>query len=142
MASRIVRLAPFRGPTSAQAAALRQAPAPSERVHAWAGASGKRYQHSVYGLLECPPLPQAVYLLVRRQANGALKVLYIAPALSDAPSLNLARIRQRGAALGANEVHAYLLATSAEACRTIACDLRAGLFGSLGAQPSSPANND
>jgi len=141
MASRIVRLAPFRGPTSAQAAALGQAPSPSGRVQVWGGASGKRYQHSVYSLLECPPLPQAVYLLVRRQANGALKVLYIAPALSDAPSLNLARIRQRGAALGANEVHAHLLATSAEACRTIACDLRAGLFGSLGAQPSSPANN-
>jgi len=110
-------------------------------VHVWGGASGQRYQHDVYSLLECPPLPQAVYLLVRREGNGAIKVLYIAPALSDAASLNLARIRQRGATLGANEVHAYLLATSAEACRTIACDLRAGLFGSLGAQPAGPANN-
>jgi hypothetical protein len=140
MASRIVRLAPFRGPSSAQAAALRQAPLPPERVQVWSGASGQGYEHSVYSLLECPPLPQAVYLLVHRHANGELKVLYIAPALNDAPSLNLARIRQRGATLGANEVHAYLQASSAEACRTIACDLRAGLFGSLGAQPTGPAN--
>jgi hypothetical protein len=140
MASRIVRLAPLRGPSAAQAAALRQAPSPPERLHAWSGASGRRYEHGVYSLLECPPLPQAVYLLVHRHDNGDLKVLYIAPALDDAPSLNLARIRQRGATLGANEVHAHLQATSAEACRTIACDLRAGLFGSLGAQPASPAN--
>jgi len=141
MASRIVRLAPLRGHTSAQTAAVRPAPAPSGRTHVWSGASGQRYPHSVYSLLECPPLPQAVYVLVRRQDNGALKVLYIAPTVSDTPSLNLARIRQRGATLGANEVHAYLLATSVEACRTIACDLRAGLFGSLGAQPSGAANN-
>ena len=73
-------------------------------------------QHNVYGLLECPPLPQAVYLLVRRQANGSLKVLYIASALSDAPTLNLARIRQRGATLGANEVHA---APSCHQCRGV-----------------------
>jgi hypothetical protein len=140
MASRIVRLAPVRGHTCAQATAVEQAPSASGHVHVWGGASGQRYQHSVYSLLECPPLPQAVYLLVRRQENGARNVLFIAPALSHAPSLNLARIRQRGATLGANEVHAYL-ATSAEACRTIACDLRAGLFGGLGAQPSSAANN-
>lgn len=119
---------------------MRQMPSPPERVQVWSGASGQRYEHSVYSLLECPPLPQAVYLLVHRHANGDLKVLYIAPALNDAPSLNLARIRQRGATLGANEVHAHLQASSAETCRTIACDLRAGLFGSLGAQPASPAN--
>jgi hypothetical protein len=139
MASRIVRLAPVAGHTSTQATALQQAPS-SAHVHVWGGASGQRYQHSVYTLLECPPLPPAVYLLVHRQENGARKVLYIAPALSDAPSLNLARIRQRGATLGANEVHAYL-ASSAEACRTIACDLRAGVFGGLGARPASAANN-
>jgi hypothetical protein len=134
MASRIVRLAAFREPTSAEAA-LRQPPA-AAGVHVWGGASGQRYVHAVYSLLECPPLPQTVYLLVRRQEDGTLKVLYIASALSAAPTLNLARIRQRGATLGANEVHAHP-ASDAEACRTIACDLRAGLFGSLGAEPLS-----
>ena len=104
-------------------------------MHVWAGASGQHYAHTVYGLLECPPLPQAVYLLVRRQQDGTLRVLYIASALSAAPTLNLARIRQRGATLGANEVHAHLPTGGADACRTIACDLRAGLFGSLGAEP-------
>jgi hypothetical protein len=135
MASRIVRLAPFREPTPA-GAALRQPPPPATAaVHVWAGASGQRYVHAVYSLLECPPLPQAVYLLVRREQDGTLKVLYIASALSAAPTLNLARIRQRGATLGANEVHAHLPGSGADACRTIACDLRAGLFGSLGPEP-------
>jgi hypothetical protein len=133
MASHIVRLAPFREPTSAEA--LRRAPAATPGVHVWAGASGQRYTHAVYSLLECPPLPQAVYLLVRRQQDGTLQVLYIASALSAAPTLNLARIRQRGATVGANEVHAHLTPSGADTCRTIACDLRAGLFGSLGAEP-------
>lgn len=138
MASRIVRLAPFRETTSAEAALRQPAPA-TAGVHVWAGASGQRYAHAVYSLLECPPLPQAVYLLVRRQQDGTLKVLYIASALSAAPTLNLARIRQRGATLGANEVHAHLPTSGADACRTIACDLRAGLFGSLGAEPLNTA---
>jgi hypothetical protein len=135
MASRIVRLAPLRGPTSPEVAS-RQSLAATARVQVWGGASGQRYAHAVYSLLECPPLPQAVYLLVQRRQDGTLKVLYIASALSAAPTLNLARIRQRGATLGANEVHAYLPSSGADACRTIACDLRAGLFGSLGAEPT------
>jgi hypothetical protein len=135
MASRIVRLAPFREPPPAEAALGRPPTATAGGTHVWAGASGQRYAHAVYSLLECPPLPQAVYLLVRRQQDGTLKVLYIASALSAAPTLNLARIRQRGATLGANEVHAHLPAAGADACRTIACDLRAGLFGTLGAEP-------
>jgi hypothetical protein len=136
MASRIVRLAPLRGSTSPEVG-LRQSPEAAPPVHVWRGASGQRYAHAVYSLLECPPLPQAVYLLAQRQPDGTLKVLYIASALNAAPTLNLARIRQRGATLGANEVHAHLPTSGADACRTIACDLRAGLFGSLGAEPPS-----
>ncbi|RPI32043.1 MAG: hypothetical protein EHM67_17020 [Hyphomicrobiaceae bacterium] len=119
--------------------ALRQAPGTPLRVHFWSGASARRYVHNVYALIDCPPLPPAVYLLVHRQDDGVCKVLHIASALSDAPTLNLARIRHRAATLGANEVHVHLLATSAKQCRTIACDLRAGLFGNLAAEPVESA---
>jgi hypothetical protein len=122
----------------ARAGALRPAPTAPARVHFWTGASGHRYVHHVHTLLECPPLPRAVYLLVRREENGACTVRHIACSLSEAPTLNLARIRHRGATLGANEVHVHLLTASAEHCRTVACDLRAGVFGSLGAEPGPP----
>ncbi len=79
-------------------------------VCSWLGASGQRYAHSIFSLIECPPLPKVAYALVRRDANGTRKVLQIASGTSDAPTLNLARIRQRGAMLGANEVHVHALA--------------------------------
>lgn len=55
-------------------------------------------------LLECPPLGPGNYVLVRRHADGAV-ILQLGRLASDAPSLNLALIRRRGAELGANEVH-------------------------------------
>jgi hypothetical protein len=57
---------------------------------------------------------------------------------SDAPTLNLAQVRQRGAQAGANEVHLHLGATSEAERRLVACDLRAGIFGSL----ADAANTD
>jgi hypothetical protein len=63
-------------------------------------------------------------------------VLHIGSGASDAPTLNLARVRQRGATLGANEVHVHFLAASDEERRLVACDLRAGQFHELRAEPS------
>src|SRR4029453_13196846 len=68
------------------------------RLHFWRGASGKRYVHSVYSLIECPPLPKAMYLLVHRSKDGQRQVLHIGCGRRDASTLNMARIRQRGAA--------------------------------------------
>jgi hypothetical protein len=102
----------------------------------WRGASGRRYAHMVYSLIECPPVPEASYLLVRRDGDGSCRVLHIASGESSAPSLNLARIRQQGATLGANEVHVHLLAESEGQRRLATCDLRAGLFGTLGPEPA------
>src|SRR4029077_4646977 len=93
MAGRILNLAP----------AQRRAPVPEpvalglpqdlpRRLHFWRGASGKRYVHSVYSLIECPPLPRAMYLLVHRSKDGQREVLHIGCGQSDAPTLNLARI--------------------------------------------------
>jgi hypothetical protein len=104
----------------------------------WRGASGRVYAHRVYGLIDCPPLPPAGYILVRRDAEGRRLPLRIDVGTSDAPTLNLAEIRRRGAQAGANEVHIRLEPSEAER-RLVACDLRAGLLGTLAATAESAA---
>jgi hypothetical protein len=110
---------------------LRRAPAAE---HAWRGASGRLYAHCVYGLIECPPLPAASYVLVRRDPNGRRTALRIGVGTSNAPTLNLAQVRQQGALVGANEVHVLFGSASDDERRLVACDLRAGLFGTLAAE--------
>jgi hypothetical protein len=137
MGARILNLAP----------APRRSPAPEPvalgfpqdlpaRLHFWRGASGKRYVHTVYSLVECPPLPKAMYLLVQRSRDGRRSVLHIDHGQSEAPTLNLARIRQRGAQLAANEVHVHFLADTEAQRRLVTCDLRAGQFGELACEPT------
>ena len=104
-------------------------------LHFWRGASGRRYAHTVYSLIECPPLPRAAYLLIRRNPAGRRQVLHIGSGESSAPSLNLARLRQRGASLGANEVHVHFPAETPEQRRLVVYDLRATRFGALDAEP-------
>jgi hypothetical protein len=103
--------------------------------HVWRGASGRLYAHHVYALIECPPLPAAGYVLVRRDEDGRRTPLRVGLGTSPAPTLNLAEIRQRGAQAGANEVHVRLDAASDAERRLAACDLRAGLLGTLAATP-------
>lgn len=91
--------------------------------------------HSVYSLIECPPLPKATYLLVKREQGGRRRVLHVGLGQSETATLNLAGVRQRGAQLGANEVHVHF-ATASDAERALAvCDLRAGQLGHLGSEP-------
>jgi len=134
MAARIVNPARLQAvaPAPVPLGLPQQAPT---RQHVWRGASGERYAHSVYSLIGCPPLPVAGYILVRRDMRGGRTALRVGLSQSDAPTLNLARVRQRGAQLGANEVHVYFQAASEHERRLVACDLRAGLFGTLGAEP-------
>jgi hypothetical protein len=101
------------------------------RQQVWRGASGRDYAHEVYRLLDCPPLPKAGYILVRRDASGQCRPLRVGVGRSEAPTLNLAEVRQRGARAGANEVHVHAGAVSEAEHRLIACDLRAALFGTL-----------
>jgi hypothetical protein len=128
MGARIIELAAFR----AQRSEASDAPARSittdeaSRFHFWTGASGKRYVHTVYELVECPPLPAANYVLVRREANGRRQILSIGRVSDAAPSLNLAVIRRRGAELGADEVHVHLLADTAKLSKLVEFDLRTG----------------
>jgi len=131
MVARIIELAVYRAQrTLADEEAAQRAARASEaaRFHFWSGASGKRYVHSIYELVECPPMPAANYVLVRRNADGCPEALSIGRVTNAAPSLNLAEIRQRGAELGATEVHVHLLADNAKLGKLIEFDLRTGLI--------------
>jgi hypothetical protein len=129
MVARIIELAVYRAQrTLAEEEMAQRATRANEstRFHFWTGASGKRYVHSVYDLLECPPVPAANYVLVRRDASGRPEALSIGRVASSAPSLNLAEIRHRGAELGATEVHVHLLADNSKIGKLIEFDLRTG----------------
>ncbi len=102
----------------------------------WTGASGRRYRHTIHTLIACPVLPEANYLMVRREADGSRQVLRIARTRHQSMSLNLAEIRQCAARIGANEIHVHLLACSLEDRTKIEADLRAGLFAELSAEPA------
>jgi hypothetical protein len=136
MAAHIVSLGRSQDPERAMAG-LRPEQGPArypERpgIHEWCGASGRRYAHKVYSLIECPPLPMGSYVLVRRDEHGACTALRAGVSQCEAPTLNLAHVRQQGALAGANEVHVLLDTTSVAERKLMACDLRAGLFGTLG----------
>jgi hypothetical protein len=94
----------------------------------WSGASGDRYVHHIYSLIECPELPASNYVLVGRDDSGRRKVLHVGRTTNVAASLNLAEIRMRGAQLGACEVHVHLLAENDGHRRLVDLDLRTGLF--------------
>lgn len=100
---------------------------PSQQI--WHGASGALYTHTVSNLLFCPEMPEATYLLLHRDAGGVARVLRIGTLDSKARSLNLARIRQAGATLGANEVHFRIERSSAAERARIAFDIENALTG-------------
>jgi len=132
MVARIIELAVYRAQRSlAQQEVTERVDRANERTrfHFWTGASGRRYVHSVYDLCECPPMPAANFVLVRRHANGRAEALSIGRVNNGAPSLNLAQLRQRGAELSADEVHVHLLADTAKDSKLIEFDLRTGQVG-------------
>ena len=88
MVARIIELAVYRAQrTLAQEEMAERTARANEttRFHFWTGASGKRYVHSVYDLLECPPMPAVNYVLVRRTANGRAEALSIGRVKSRCP---------------------------------------------------------
>lgn len=99
--------------------------------HYWEGASGTRYLHSVYPLLECPELPKANYIVVRRLASGDCVPLSIGQTQDDAVSLNLARLRHEAARLGGSELHIHVMTNSAEERQAVERDLADGQFRRL-----------
>ena len=107
----------------------------------WRGLSGKRYVHTIYNLMSCPRLPACTYVLVRRDASGTRHALRIGTVSAQAWSLNLAEIRHRAAQLGANEVHAHLIAGDTGTRARIASDLQAGQFAELAEEPAARPTN-
>ena len=92
--------------------------------------------HTVYNLIDCPELPQANFMLVRRAPDGSRAVLQIGHTPSRSGSENLAMIRHSAAVLGANEVHVHYLPDTDKARELVECDLRAGQLGAPDAQPT------
>lgn len=88
----------------------------------WRGATGAKYVHTVYGLLDCPDLPPCNVMLVRR-TQGHAHVLSVGRVENSSASLNLAEVRRSAALLGANEVHVHLLGKTPEERAAIEHDL-------------------
>lgn len=129
MGARVIQLAEIRARRNETAAAppgLHGAAEFADRFHFWSGASGRRYVHTVYSLIECPELQSGTYILARRGADGRRVALAIGRTAHEAASLNLAEIRHQGALIGANEVHVHLLAGTPAQSRSVELDLRAG----------------
>ncbi|GAB4236969.1 MAG: hypothetical protein Kow0032_22480 [Methyloligellaceae bacterium] len=110
--------------------------------HYWRGASGRRYLHTVYSLVECPALPKANYILVHRAEDGSRRPLEIGQTRTDTHTLNLAHLRFTGARLGANEVHIHLLAESARERARVEADLSARQLGRSRSGQKLAAAND
>ena len=105
-----------------------------QSFHYWYGASGKRYLHSVYSLTNCPIMPKANYIMVKREPSGALTALRVSKTVENSSSLNLAHLRHKAAQIGANEIHIHALADTQKERRLAEMDLRAGLFSHLSAE--------
>ncbi len=99
--------------------------------HYWDGFTGARYLHSVYALQDCPELPKANYIMVRKLDNGDAIPLCIGQTVADATSLNLAHIRQKAARLGANEIHIHVLTETHSEREAVERDLLKGQFARI-----------
>ncbi len=104
------------------AAALPSDPDFKDRFWYWTGASGRKYIHSVYGLDDCPPLPGAIYVAVRRE--GPLRIVMGIGRFTpfwDGPwgGRDLSALRRQGV----DEIHVHLLAKSTEVAAAILEDL-------------------
>ncbi|MBS0250088.1 MAG: hypothetical protein JSR78_03375 [Proteobacteria bacterium] len=132
MSAEIIQLADFRSRRQTggevQVSISETYPEQPPRFHFWTGASGKRYVHTVYSLFDCPTLEDANYILVRRNDRSTRAVLAIGRLANNCPSENLAEIRQHAAALGADEVHVHLLASSNQEAAAVEADLITAQF--------------
>lgn len=97
----------------------------AERLYFWRGASGRSYAHTVYSLIDCPPVPAANFVLVRRDGRDLTQVIRIGRVSHAADTLNLAELRHVGAALGAQEIHLHFLAANAPEALAVELDLKA-----------------
>lgn len=98
-------------------------PGLQDRFWYWHGASGRKYIHSVYDPENCPPLPGAIYVAVRREGllRIALSVGRFTPFWDGTMmSSEAAHVARRGI----DEIHVHLLAKSPVMAEDILADLR------------------
>ncbi len=95
-----------------------------ERFWYWRGASGQNYIHSVYEPDNCPPLPGAVYVGVKRSGTMRIAVAVgrFAPFWERAMPCALSDEFRN-----CDEVHVHLLARSPDAAESVRLDLAAAL---------------
>lgn len=97
----------------------------ADRFWYWRGASGRSYIHSIYPVGDCPPLPGAVFLAVRKGAGGQRQVVAVDRFSSvwDPGELHFAA--------SVAELHVHLLARDEAAAELVLADLRAAAFPHL-----------
>jgi hypothetical protein len=110
----------------------------AERFWYWQGQSGRKYIHSVYELDNCPPLPNAVYVAVKRSGSlriavavGRFQPFWDQPLGED----DITKLER----LGADEVHVHLLARSPDLAESVRLDLASAMNETYGF--SEPAVN-
>jgi hypothetical protein len=104
-------------------ATLASDPQFADRFWYWHGASGEKYIHSVYAPDQCPPLPGAVYVAVRRQ-GGMRTALWVGRFQPFWDGTLASAEAQRLGDRGVDEIHVHLLAGNSVAAEDILADLR------------------
>ena len=89
-----------------------------ERFWYWRGVSGRTYIHSIYSRESCPPLPGAVFLVVRK-VDGLRKALAVGR-FSESFDRALAELASFSVSC---EIHVHLLARDAASARAVLEDL-------------------
>ena len=102
-------------PSSSQTSEL------AERFWYWQGASGRRYIHSVYQPQNCPPLPGAVFVGVKRRAGERVAVCLGRFLPMESPSHHCARVLSPEL----DEIHVHLLAKNPGHAEAVLADLEA-----------------
>ena len=113
-----------------------------QSFHYWRGASGQRYLHTVFPLIDCPLMARVNYILVICGRDGVRRPLDVGRTTSSSESLNLAQLRQRAALMGANEVHVHFMAETARERERVEADVAARQLGRVVlARDFVPAND-
>ena len=99
-----------------------------ERFWYWRGASGRTYIHSIYALDPCPPLAEAVFVLVETSTGTRRPVAVGRFPGFDSKAFNCREFGQCKGEAG-YEVHVHLLARDAASAEAVWRDLDDALNG-------------
>jgi hypothetical protein len=89
----------------------------TDRFWFWRGSSGRKYIHSIYELGQCPPVPGAIYVAVRRV--GGLRQAVAVGRFASVWDEDWSAFRR----IKADEVHVHLLARDHAHAEAILGDL-------------------